>query len=431
MNNSVLGFIITKVAPMTNTKLLVVGICALLLSHWTNAGANPLNNSTPNSLNISVSYLDENSSYQTAALQFLPRYQGAYSGRTQSGGKDTVCPAAYKYTCKGTNDSGGSGSACKEKYTACNCKAGYKWKNGTCAAHECDRNTDCTKGTGGTCTANKCTYEVIECNSTKDRTSEKTTCGATVAGYQCDPCTAQKADGTQTAGQYNCICAAKTLFPNGSAGSGSGGILMEGANYGIDTLCDGWHIVCPNVKCKANYYYVGGGCKPCGDGYYSASGATSCTKCDTKYKYTCAADSNKHIKTGSGSSCSGKYAECQCDNELYSWDAASGSCIMGCNKNSCSSSPIQKTSKTSLAVLQQADSNIASIAECTPSCSGDNYGYTVTDCKAGYKPNSSGSGCEAYTQAELCDIHNSVCAQANGWSREYYFANKALTCIYY
>lgn len=206
---------------------------------------------------------------------------------------------------------------------------------------------------------------------------------------------------------------------------------MEGANYGIDTLCDGWHIVCPNAKCKANYYYVGGGCKACADGYYSAAGATSCSKCDTKYKYTCAADSSKHIKAGNGSSCSGKYAECKCDNDLYDWDSTTGSCTMGCTKNSCSSSPIQKTSKTSLAVLQQADSKISAISECTPSCSGDNYGYTITDCKAGYKPNSSGSACEAYTEAELCEIHNSTCSQANGWSREYYFANKALTCIYY
>lgn len=119
----------------------------------------------------------------------------------------------------------------------------------------------------------------MSCNSNTDRTNEKTACGATVAGYQCSACTSQAANGTQTAGQFNCSCASKTLFPNGSAGSGSGGYLMTGANYGIDTLCDGWHIVCPNSGCKAGYYYSGGGCLACTGNTYSSARATSCTAC--------------------------------------------------------------------------------------------------------------------------------------------------------
>lgn len=432
---------------MTNTKLLVVGIFALLLSYMTNAEANPLNNTNSNSLNISASYLDEGSSYQTAALQFLPRYQGAYTSRNQdSDSKNKVCASTYKYSCTGTNESGGSGTACKSKYTACTCKAGFKWLNGSCKEYQCANNNDCTKGSGGICSGNKCTYEVIECNSDHNKqtalksgddgylSNHSSWTGAQV-GWSCEPCTAQTADGTQTTGLYNCTCNSRKLYPNGSSGSGSGGFLMTGAGYGIDRVCGGWNIVCPGAGCNANYYYSGGGCKPCAEGYYSEAsrlssptGSTSCTKCGSNFQYTCAVDSTKHIKAGKGSSCSGKYAECQCDNELYSWNSSTGTCEMGCTKNSCKDSPIQKTSKTTLAVLQQSDSHISSVAECIPSCSGDNHGYTVTDCSGGYKVNAAGSGCTAYTAAELCDIHNSLCTGSK-YSWEYYFANKALTCL--
>ena len=38
----------------------------------------------------------------------------------------------FKYTCTGTGYSGGSGTTCGGKYTACTCTSGYEWKNGSC-----------------------------------------------------------------------------------------------------------------------------------------------------------------------------------------------------------------------------------------------------------------------------------------------------------
>ena len=38
----------------------------------------------------------------------------------------------FQYTCTGTGYSGGTGSACEGKYTACTCTSGYEWKDGSC-----------------------------------------------------------------------------------------------------------------------------------------------------------------------------------------------------------------------------------------------------------------------------------------------------------
>ena len=38
----------------------------------------------------------------------------------------------FQYTCSGTGYSGGSGTACNGKYTACTCASGYDWKDGNC-----------------------------------------------------------------------------------------------------------------------------------------------------------------------------------------------------------------------------------------------------------------------------------------------------------
>ena len=38
----------------------------------------------------------------------------------------------FQYTCSGTNETGGSGTACNGKYTSCTCTSGYEWKDGAC-----------------------------------------------------------------------------------------------------------------------------------------------------------------------------------------------------------------------------------------------------------------------------------------------------------
>ena len=43
----------------------------------------------------------------------------------------------FKYTCSGSNISGGKGISCNGKYTSCNCSSGYKFTNGTCKELQC------------------------------------------------------------------------------------------------------------------------------------------------------------------------------------------------------------------------------------------------------------------------------------------------------
>ena len=45
-----------------------------------------------------------------------------------------ACGSSYKYTCTGSNQTGGSGTACGGKYTACTCSSGYKWSAGSCVS---------------------------------------------------------------------------------------------------------------------------------------------------------------------------------------------------------------------------------------------------------------------------------------------------------
>ena len=72
-----------------------------------------------------------------------------YTETSCSGGSGVKCPFGNKWacfksesevcqqygftlSCTGTGYSGGSGSACSGKYTACTCTSGYEWKDGSC-----------------------------------------------------------------------------------------------------------------------------------------------------------------------------------------------------------------------------------------------------------------------------------------------------------
>ncbi len=42
------------------------------------------------------------------------------------------CSSSYQYSCTGTGYAGGAGAACGGKYTQCTCSSSYEWKNGSC-----------------------------------------------------------------------------------------------------------------------------------------------------------------------------------------------------------------------------------------------------------------------------------------------------------
>ena len=43
-----------------------------------------------------------------------------------------VCKGTFKYTCKGENETGGVGEACRGRYAECSCDEGYAWWQGKC-----------------------------------------------------------------------------------------------------------------------------------------------------------------------------------------------------------------------------------------------------------------------------------------------------------
>ena len=62
--------------------------------------------------------------------------------------KKCVCSTGYKYTCSGSNISGGEGNSCDGKYQKCKCKTGFTWSasSGMCVCNGtdwCTLNQDC------------------------------------------------------------------------------------------------------------------------------------------------------------------------------------------------------------------------------------------------------------------------------------------------
>ena len=75
-----------------------------------------------------------------------------------------ACSSTYKYTCTGSNQTGGSGTACNGKYNKCTCATPYTWKSGACVCgsgykYTCTSGANVTGGSGTACNGkyNKCT----------------------------------------------------------------------------------------------------------------------------------------------------------------------------------------------------------------------------------------------------------------------------------
>ena len=59
--------------------------------------------------------------------------QSGYGYSWDSYNKTCICSSSYKYTCTGSNQIGGIGTACEGKYTKCECSGVSSWDNGTCS----------------------------------------------------------------------------------------------------------------------------------------------------------------------------------------------------------------------------------------------------------------------------------------------------------
>lgn len=56
-----------------------------------------------------------------------------------------VCDSMYQYSCNGTNETGGVGYACNNKYSKCQCISGYVWNDNACTKCDSSYNLTCNE----------------------------------------------------------------------------------------------------------------------------------------------------------------------------------------------------------------------------------------------------------------------------------------------
>lgn len=314
-----------------------------------------------------------------ASLQFLPRYQGGYSGHTQSGGKDKVTVSCsskggvekgINQTCSGPFSAGG-----KTCYKSCSCSAGYKMSGGSCVLKVCsDYGYQPYEDTSMSC-------EMISPRS----------------GLTC----------------YSCTSCNSSIYKYGCSGglnsSYQGSYNKCGNNYSECSCVSnaGWIGSDGKCVCNSGYKQDGSSCilKTCSDyGFQSTNDTTkdcseetpqsgltcyNCQNCDSSYQYNC--ETINHADSGDGTACGGKYAKCKCKSG-YFWD--NGSCSLSCTPCSSSEYPLSSQAATKATAYE------------TCSCNGITK-YKVTACEEGYAPTASGGGCKL-----TCTYKNTSCSDA-------------------
>ena len=137
-------------------------------------------------------------------------------------GTGTLCGNDYLYTCTVGDDThitGGVGTACGGKYTACTCASGYEWKDGACVL-SCDSSYKYTcSGTniaGGSGTACGGKYQSCLCNIPYTWSNGACTC-STAYKYTCSGTGYSGGSGTACGGKYtSCTCASGYEWKNGT-----------------------------------------------------------------------------------------------------------------------------------------------------------------------------------------------------------------------
>ena len=287
-----------------------------------------------------------------------------------------TCPDNAKYTCSGTNITGGVGIPCNGKYAECVCAGGYEWKDGSCAQSACKigdilySDKTCSSdvvsgktpiavvvyidGNGGGqamalnsignyawsnenettttdvvnipnyATAQSASYDFNSCLNTKSLSSTKYFAASSVQKY--------KTDGTNL-GDW-CLPAAGifTSYYNNQEKINAGFDKVGGTKFTTSTYAwsssesDATFVWLSNLSfnygltsvAKYRSYEV----RPVIEFSFGNSGMPSC---DSSYKYTC---TGTGYSGGSGTACGGKYKACTCSSG-YSWE--NGSCVKQCD----------------------------------------------------------------------------------------------------
>ena len=296
-----------------------------------------------------------------------------------------TCPDNAKYTCSGTNITGGVGIPCNGKYAECACANGYEWKGGSCTQSACKigdifysdktcssnlisgktpiavvvyldgngsgqamalKNLETTYKFGGNTDLSNLTNYASDVAASKDFASCENSKIIMNNGDE-DRFPAVWAvneystEGTK-AGDW-CLPAAGifySYFNNRDAvniGFSRANGQIIGGTYKI--LSSSEHAY--GTIWGSDFQYGSYGLKKL-DKYYTTnvrpviefSSGNSGSSCDSSYKYTC---TGTGYAGGSGVACNGKYKACTCSSG-YSWE--NGSCVKQCQAT-CSYSPTE------------------------------------------------------------------------------------------
>ena len=127
-----------------------------------------------------------------------PKYLDSQCPNGLSLYKYCVCPGEYKYSCTGTGYSGGSGTACDGKYTACNCATNYSWNGSSCIQPH-THSYSCPSGAYSS--SSYCSY------GTSGTTSKVCSCGATSGTcYYCNSSNSSSSSGESYETNYDYSC---------------------------------------------------------------------------------------------------------------------------------------------------------------------------------------------------------------------------------
>ncbi|MBQ8436236.1 MAG: hypothetical protein IJX20_01150, partial [Alphaproteobacteria bacterium] len=152
--------------------------------------------------------------------------------------KYCTCPSNYQYSCSsGNNITGGNGTVCNGKYTACTCSSPFIWNNGSCICpdtyvYACS-GTGYSSGSGVGCNKN---YTSCNCATNYVWNGSACVCDSSFK-YACSGTGYNSGSGASCGGKYkSCNCSAYYTW-NGSACKHTHSYTCPSGSYASSSSC--------------------------------------------------------------------------------------------------------------------------------------------------------------------------------------------------
>ncbi|MBQ8436240.1 MAG: hypothetical protein IJX20_01170 [Alphaproteobacteria bacterium] len=335
-----------------------------------------------------------------------PKYLDAQCPNNLALYKYCTCPSSYQYSCSSeSNVSGGSGTVCNGKYTACTCNSPFIWSSGSCVCpdtyvYACS-GTGYSSGSGVGCNGK---YTACTCATNYTWSGSVCVCDSSFK-YTCSGTGYSSGSGTACGGKYkSCNCSAYYTW-DGSACTHTHSYVCPSGSYSSSSSC--------------TYGTSGTVSKAC------ACGATSgtCYKCTT-----CTSSSSNYCwvhDTCHGDCCSdGTYEPCE--------EICGGSgCCSSSSSNYCSYHGECHGDCCTDGTYESCDTRCGGSGCDSSSSSSSSGGSTYDPCDWVGCPTevTCEYGCASYTTASDCC--ESVCESCNPCDWDQYYSNGTCYCRLY